>query len=108
MPFKEITMKELHEKLGSLGPKDKIIDVRSPEEYKDGHVPGSKNIPHTEVTKFIDELRGFENVYIHCQMGGRAQRAASALEKAGLQNIVCVSISGMGDWISLGYPIQKH
>lgn len=105
--MKNITMKDLKQKLGTLEEGEVILDVRSADEYRSGHVPGSKNIPHDQVDKHAAELGKFKRVYVHCQMGGRAGKAADILARLGLQNIVCVSGSGMGEWISLGYPVEK-
>jgi hydroxyacylglutathione hydrolase len=84
-----------------------ILDVRSADEYKAGHVPGSRNIPHDKIDSFADELRKFKRIFVHCQAGGRAGRASEVLAKLGLTNIICVSGSGMGDWIASGFPVEK-
>lgn len=100
-------MTDLKNKLGKLSSDELILDVRSADEYKGGHVPGSRNIPHDQVAAHIAELKKFKHVYIHCQAGGRAGRAAATLAKEGLTNIVCISSSGMGEWISMGFPVEK-
>ncbi|MEO5968288.1 MAG: rhodanese-like domain-containing protein [Bdellovibrionia bacterium] len=102
-----ISMKDLHSKLNSLGSKDLIVDVRSADEFGSGHIQGSRNIPHDQVGKHAEELKKYKTVYIHCQAGGRAGRACQALEKLGLTNLVCISDSGMGDWIASGFPVVK-
>lgn len=107
MAYQSITMRDLYQHLGKLKAGEVILDVRSAEEFRDGHVPGSKNIPHDQVTAHIDELRKYEKVYIHCQAGGRAGRAAQALAGMGLNNLVCISFGGMGDWRAAGYPVEK-
>ena len=93
--MKNISMKELHEKLANLSADELILDVRSPEEFRNGHVPGSKNIPVDIVLKHVADLKRFKTVYIHCQAGGRASMAFAALQQAGLDNLVCV---GRGAW----------
>ncbi len=103
----KISMLELGKKLDQLSEDELVLDVRSPEEYRDGHVPGSINIPHEEVEKHVNELKDYKHVYIHCKMGGRAKTAFEKLQKLGLKNLVCVAGSGMKDWIEAGLKIAK-
>lgn len=100
-------MQDLKEKLGKLSADELILDVRSADEYRGGHVPGSRNIPHDQVGAHIAELKKYKHIYVHCQAGGRAGRASEALMNAGLTNVVCISSSGMGEWINMGYPVEK-
>lgn len=105
--LQKISMTDLHEKLNKLSARELILDVRTPEEYSEGHIPGSRNIPFDEVEGHFAELQKLERVYIHCQAGKRAQMAAQTLIQKGLKNLVCVSSGGMGDWIEAGFPVQK-
>ena len=52
IPKGEITIEEFNEKMkqGAIA-----IDVRSPQEYKEGHIPGAINIPEYEIRKRIQE-----------------------------------------------------
>lgn len=102
-----ITMKELHERLGKLGKNEIILDVRGPDEYAEGHVPGSINISHEEVGTRAGELKRFEKIYIHCRSGKRAQIAMAELEKHGFKNLVCIADGGMLDWAAAGYEIVR-
>lgn len=103
----QIMMLDLKNRLGRLEPGELILDVRSPDEFRGGHVPGSKNIPHEQVGAHAEELRKYKRIYVHCQAGGRAGKASDALAKLGLTNLVCVSSSGMGDWIAAGLPVER-
>ncbi|MBI2711364.1 MAG: rhodanese-like domain-containing protein [Bdellovibrio sp.] len=105
--FQKISMSDLNAKLKTLSAKEIILDVRSSEEYLDGHVPGSTNIPYDEVEGHFEDLKKLERVYIHCQAGKRAQIAAQTLVQKGLKNLVCVSQGGMGEWIEAGFPVEK-
>jgi len=102
-----ITMKDLHDRYKGLPATEIVLDVRSPEEYMAGHVPGSKNIPHDSVRSHFEDLKRFRKVYIHCRSGGRAKQAYETLSALGLTNMICVTGSGMDDWVKSGYPIQK-
>jgi rhodanese-related sulfurtransferase len=100
-----ISIDELHDKV--LGENDLILDVRSPEEYSAGHLEGAQNTPHEEVDRIKEDLKSYDNVYVHCKMGGRAKMASDALTGAGLENIVCVGNGGMERWMQMGWPVQK-
>jgi rhodanese-related sulfurtransferase len=107
MAVSQITMRDLHSKLGNLSSGEIILDVRSSDEFRAGHVPGSMNIPHDQVASHAERLKSYSKIYVHCQAGGRAGKAVEALSRLGLNNLICVSGSGMGDWISAGYPVEK-
>ncbi len=91
----------------NLGSDELLLDVRTPEEFQEGHVPGSKNIPYDQVAAHIEELKKYSKIYIHCQLGGRAGRAAMELYHLGLRNLVCAADSGMKAWMLNGFPIEK-
>lgn len=107
MNSESISMKQLNERLPKLGKDEIVLDVRSRDEYTQAHVPGSRNIPHDQVAAHADELKRYARVYIHCQLGRRAQMAVAALSQKGLTNLVCIADGGMADWLSAGYPVQK-
>lgn len=81
-PIPEITPYELNEKL-----KDKrkfiLIDVRQPEEFKNGHVPGAKLIPLGELSRRLDELPKDKEIACICASGSRSSSAARMLAKQG-------------------------
>ena len=101
-----ISIDELHDRIQQAGDNDLVLDVRSPEEYSAGHIEGSQNTPHEEVGGIVEDLRGYDNVYVHCKMGGRAKMAAGTLTDAGLDNIVCVGNGGMERWMQMGWPVK--
>src|SRR4051812_49228262 len=101
-----ITMNELHSLLPSLSSEDLVLDVRSTEEYKAGHVAGSRHISYDQVAQHVEELRKYRKIYIYCHIGGRAKVATHTLTQLGLDNLVCASETGMRDWHAAGLPIQ--
>jgi len=101
-----ISIDKLHELIPDLGTDDLILDVRTPGEFSEGHIEGARNQDHETVSSIADELQKFKIVYIHCKMGGRAQRAAEDLTNAGLTNIVCVSQGGMHRWMEMGWEME--
>lgn len=81
-PIPELTPHELNEKL-----KDKqkfiLIDVRQPEEFKNGHVPGAKLIPLGELSRRLNELPKDKEIACICASGSRSSSAARMLAKQG-------------------------
>ncbi|MGJ7908629.1 rhodanese-like domain-containing protein [Actinopolyspora sp. H202] len=75
-----------------------VLDVRSPEEYAQGHVPGARNVPLEQLLRTPGEFP--HGVQVVCQSGGRSLRAAHALREAGV-NAVSVS-GGTAAWIESG------
>ncbi|MFQ5672636.1 MAG: rhodanese-like domain-containing protein [Nitrospinales bacterium] len=103
-----ISVDQLHDRYDKLESNELILDVRSAEEFREGHIKGAKNTNHEEVDSIVDELRSYRTVYVHCKMGGRAQMAAQTLTDAGLTNIVCVKDGGMQRWREQGWPVETE
>lgn len=65
-----------------------LLDVRTAEEYREGHIDKSVNLP-------LDKISSIENVvkdkstplYVHCRSGGRSGRAVSYLKQIGYTNV---------------------
>lgn len=78
---KEMSMEEKLQKV--LSEKDYIlIDVRTKEEYEDGHVVGSMNIPYDEIDQNIS-LDKTKPILVYCQSGRRSGVAYATLKKLG-------------------------
>lgn len=71
-----------------------LIDVRSPQEYRMGHIPGSRNVPLETVARWTAEKD--TPVYVYCQSGGRSRRAAKILRKNGFTNVT--DLGGIVYW----------
>jgi rhodanese-related sulfurtransferase len=105
--MKTITMDELQAKLKKLGKNEIILDVRTEEEFKEAHIPGSINQTHEEIDKIADQLKKYDHVFIHCRSGKRAQVAFQRLNELGLNNLVCIKDGGMMNWLEAGYEVEK-
>ena len=66
-----------------------ILDVRTPEEFAEGHIQGAINIPYTELESRYSELEmeGSEELVVYCQSGRRAGIAEAALGELGFTNV---------------------
>ncbi|MDH6371514.1 rhodanese-related sulfurtransferase [Paenibacillus sp. PastF-3] len=58
-----------------------LIDVREPDEYKSGFIPGAKNIPLSQLEKRLGEIPKDRDVLLYCRSGMRSKSAASILSK---------------------------
>lgn len=105
--MKTITMHELYKQIPQLKENEVILDVRTPAEYREGHIQGSINIPHTEVANHVDRLKKYDRIFMHCRSGGRVEIAYAALKAKGLTNLVCIVDGGIKDWIEAGYPLES-
>lgn len=79
----------------------RLVDVRQPEEYEAGHVPGAKLIPLADVVARAGELPVDGPLYVICQTGGRSQRAADYLRNVGIEayNVA----GGTKAWMEAGH-----
>lgn len=89
----------------SLNKDEVVLDVRRPDEFNAGHIENARNIPVDQVAGFVDDLRKYSAIYIHCKRGGRAKTAFEILSNAGLSNLVCINDAGMDQWVESGYPV---
>ena len=77
--------------LSTLAIADPIwIDVRSAEEYAHHHINGDLNIPHEEITSYVQKLSPDRNteINLYCRTGRRSGIATAELKKAGYKNII--------------------
>ncbi len=65
-----------------------LVDVRTPDEFAEGTVPGAVNIPLQEIDHRIAEFQGKKQIVVFCRSGSRSTQAKSLLEQAGVTNII--------------------
>ena len=75
-----------------------ILDVRTPEEFADKHIPGAINIPNETInTEEIPELPDKDHlILVYCRSGNRSKQASEKLAALGYTNIV--EFGGINDW----------
>lgn len=65
-----------------------IVDVRTPKEFQNKHVPGAINIPLNNVQDRIDEFGEKDSqIVVYCRSGNRSGKAQKILERAGYTNV---------------------
>ena len=92
----EMTVTELKKKIDA---KDDffLLDVREPNEYQIGKIPGSTLIPLGEVPQRLSEIPRDKDIIVHCKMGGRSAKAASFLRQQGYTKVKNLT-GGILDW----------
>lgn len=104
-----ISVQALHQ-MHQRGDKVRLIDVRTPAEYRDAHVPFAQNRPleSLDAAALARELGGNPSaaVYVICQKGGRAATACGKLAAAGFPNTVNVE-GGTSAWEAAGLPLTR-
>ena len=84
-----------------------VLDVRTPEEYQRGHVPGAINIPYQQVGARLTELGAVNgrDIVVYCEAGPRAQRAEMTLKQAGFERVYELE-GDMAAWRQNRMPVE--
>lgn len=75
-----------------------VLDVRTPEEYAEAHIPGAINVPNEEIGEEpIAELPDKDQIIlVYCRSGNRSKEAAQKLADQGYTNVI--EFGGINDW----------
>jgi len=105
---KQIPATELIEQI-KLDKAPVILDVRTAEEYLQGHVPGAINIEYRELPSRINEINSFSNkkIVVYCERGVRANIAEETLKKAGFTEVLHLK-GDMSGWRDRGFEVEKR
>ncbi|BDG16044.1 rhodanese-like domain-containing protein [Thermus brockianus] len=101
--YQNVGPEELYRALGSGA---YVVDVRTPQEFAQGHVPGAINLPVEEVARWADTLPKDKPVYLYCRSGNRSRQAAEYLKGKGYTNLYNVE-GGVLAIESAGYPLVR-
>ena len=82
-----------------------VLDVRTPEEFAAGHVPGAVNIPYDQVDTRLSEIPKTDEVVLYCRSGRRAGLAAETLSAAGYTKLAHLT-GDMQGWMAAGLPVD--
>ena len=65
-----------------------LLDVRTPQEYREGHIPGSQNVPLQQLDNVEEVVENKDTVlYVYCHSGARSRQAVSLLQAMGYTNV---------------------
>ena len=65
-----------------------LLDVRSSQEYREGHIPSSQNVPLQQLDKVEEVTENKDTVlYVYCRSGARSRQAVSLLKHMGYTNV---------------------
>jgi rhodanese-related sulfurtransferase len=87
-----------------------IIDLRTTEEImKKGYIKGAIQLDYLakDAEKQVDKLDKNKTYYIYCAGGGRSGECAEYMEKKGFKKVYNLE-KGFSEWITKGFPIEKH
>jgi phage shock protein E len=84
----------------------RVIDVREPGEYAEGHLPGVKLIPINTLLARPQNYLKEDNILFVCQMGSRSALACEMAAAIGLDHIYNLE-GGTTAWAKAGLPIEK-
>lgn len=64
-----------------------IVDVRTVQEFDEGHLDGAVNMPLQSLGESIESLRQYKDIIVICRSGGRSAKAKAELEEKGFTNV---------------------
>jgi len=83
-----------------------LLDVRTPEEYRQAHLRGSLLIPLGDLGRRIQEVPRDRPVLVYCAVGARSVSAAGFLASRGYREVYNMS-DGLVGWYKNGLPLQR-
>ncbi|MBO1438652.1 rhodanese-like domain-containing protein [Meiothermus sp. CFH 77666] len=101
---KIVTVDDLKAALSN--PRVFVIDVRTQEEFAQGHIKGAVNWPVQEIDRWWNRVPKDRVVYIHCNTQNRSGVAVRYLMGKGYQNLNLVH-GGIQAWMAKGYPTTR-
>jgi hydroxyacylglutathione hydrolase len=86
--------------------KIQVVDVRAPDEWSGGHLPGAIHIPLAALPERAGELDPSVPIVLHCKGGGRSSIAASLLQARGVDKVSNLA-GGYDRWVAEGFEVEK-
>lgn len=85
-----------------------LLDVRSREEFAEGHIPGAVNIPYDELPERLEELAAHrdDGIVVYCRTGRRAKIAEATLVEAGFADVRDLA-GHMTEWREARRPVTE-
>ena len=89
---------------------DVLIDVREPDEYRQGHLPGAVNMPRGLLEFQLSSNPACQvpdlQVVLYCKTSGRAALAALAMQEMGYTRVRSIA-GGFDAWVAAGKPVVQ-
>jgi sulfur-carrier protein adenylyltransferase/sulfurtransferase len=84
-----------------------LVDVREPDEWSEGHIPGAVHVPRGHLESRIEQVVPDRSraLVLYCAVGARSAFAAKSLEELGYESVASLA-GGFTDWKRNGYPVQ--
>jgi rhodanese-related sulfurtransferase len=88
------------------GGEAQLVDVRQPEEWEAGHIPGARHIAIGDLAGHAEEINRESPVIVYCRTGNRSPMAVEALRLAGFD--ARVLDGGITGWAERGLPLEPE
>lgn len=91
-----------------IEPATRLLDVRTPGEYRTAHIRGAYNVPLDSLSEHAGEIRAAVEapVVVVCQSGMRARKAEESLRGLGMTNLHVLD-GGVNGWLAAGQPVVR-
>jgi phage shock protein E len=83
-----------------------LLDVRTPGEYRQGHLDGAHLIPIDQLGKRLAEIPRDRPVLVYCAVGSRSAQVYSYLARRGYPEVYNLD-GGIYAWAAQGYPLRR-
>ena len=83
-----------------------VVDVRAPDEWSRGHLPGAIHIPLAALPERLGELDASLPIVLHCKGGGRSSIATSLLQSRGVAGVSNLA-GGYDAWVAEGFEVER-
>jgi hydroxyacylglutathione hydrolase len=104
LPLESVGQMTVHE-IKRAGKKLQLLDVRSPDEWKSGHIPNARHIFLGELRERLGELDRSQATAVYCDSGYRASIATSILQQVGFDCVYNIPGSWQA-WEEAGFPVE--
>ncbi len=104
LPLESVGQMTAHE-IKRAGKRLQLLDVRSPDEWKSGHIPNARHIFLGELRECLGKLDRTKPTAVYCDSGYRASIATSILQQAGF-GCVCNIPGSWQAWVKAGFPVE--
>jgi rhodanese-related sulfurtransferase len=83
-----------------------FLDVRTQQEWDQGHVSRSVLIPLNSLESRLNELPRNQDIVVVCRSGARSREGATLLRRHGFARVTCLT-GGIQAWAAAGYPVSR-